>query len=380
MIAGAPGWRNCARGRLIDMKTELTSRERVNRACNHQPHDRVPRYETFWDDTIRRWAGEGMTGGREQALAELGADLAGVSSFFWPSPYPGRYELLEDRGNTQVVVDEWGGRLRVFKDHQTTPEHLGWECDSPDTWHTAIRPRILAANSTPETAPCLAATAAAEREQKWRYQIAVEPFECLRKLIGDEETMIGLIEEPEWIQDMAEVTTSRMLAGLDQLRDAGVRAEGLWIYGDMAYNHATLCSPETYRELIWPQHRRMCEWAHARGMKVIYHTDGNVNGVLDLYVEAGIDVLQPLECKAGMDLRTLSVSHGSKLGFFGNIDVMVLIRGNPEEIEEEIRAKISAGMSTGAYLYHSDHSIPPQVSWPLYQMIIGWVKQYGDYA
>ncbi len=362
------------------MNTTLSSRERVNRAIERKPHDRVPRYDTFWDDTIRRWEGEGLRGGREGALRALGADMRAVSPFHWPSPFPGREEPVSENTETRVFKDEWGATLRLFKDHQTTPEHLGWECDSPEAWHAGIRARILRGGAAIDPGPCMEACARADAEGKWRYLTAVEPFECLRKLVGDEEMMMGMIEEPEWIVDMAAVTTARTITDLERLMDAGVAADGLWIYGDMAYNHATLCSPAAYRSLIWPQHHRLCEWAKKRGMKVIYHTDGNVNAVLDLYVEAGIDVLQPLECKAGMDLGQLVPSHGDRLSFFGNIDVMVLIRGDLGEIENEISAKFAAGMRNKGYLYHSDHSIPPQVSWDLYQSIINFVQDYGSYG
>ena len=140
-----------------------------------------------------------------------------------------------------------------------------------------------------------------------------------------------------------------------------------------------MCSPKAYRELIWPEHKRLCDWAHERGMKAIYHTDGNVNGVIDLYIEAGIDVLQPLECKAGMDIRQLVPKYGDRLSFFGNIDVMEMITGDLDRIEAEIVSKFEAGKSNNGYIYHSDHSIPPQVSWTLYQEIIKLVEKHGDY-
>jgi uroporphyrinogen decarboxylase len=221
--------------------------------------------------------------------------------------------------------------------------------------------------------------ARAGKEKKWTFFNTVEPFECLRKLIGDEETMVGIKDDPEWIADMANVTTTRSLQTAQALLDTGIHPDGFWIYGDMAFNHATFCSPADYMELIWPQHKRMCDWAHERGMKTIYHTDGNVNGVIDLFIEAGIDVLQPLECKAGMDIRNLIPKYGKQLSFFGNIDVMVLIRGNIDEIEQEIMGKFAAGKSSSGYLYHSDHSIPPQVSWELYQRIIKLVEKHGNY-
>ncbi|MCC5836008.1 MAG: hypothetical protein JJU20_14875 [Opitutales bacterium] len=361
------------------MTQKLTSRERVRRAINREPHDRIPRYETFWEDTIQRWEKDGVSKARERALEELEADMAEVSSFFWPSPYPGRYEKSHETEDTIVLRDEWGGTFRQFKNQQTTPEHLGWECESPDIWRKEFRPRIEQFSDFLNPKPILEASRKGEQESKWRFSIGVEPFECLRKLIGDEATMINIIEEPEWIEEMAEVITSCNLRIFDRLYADGVRAEGLWIYGDMAFNHSTFCSPRQYREIIWPQHKRMCDWAHDHGMKLIYHSDGNVNAVVPDYIAAGIDVLHPMESKAGMDLRTLVPKHGANISFFGNIDVMKMIRGDEEELEEEIRLKLEAGKQKNGYIYHSDHSVPPQVSFPLYQKIISWVKKYGSY-
>jgi len=358
----------------------MSSRERVRAAFEKRPHDRVPRYETFWDDTIRNWQRQGLKRGREEALEALGADFACVSHFPWPSPYPGRDETVSEDETTRRFIDEWGATLRLFKDHQTTPEHISWECDSPEVWHASVRRTILETETPIDIEDCRKRYQQALRQEKWTFFNTVEPFECLRKLIGDEETMISIKEEPEWIIDLADVTTTRSLQSAQRLYDAGVHADCLWIYGDMAFNHATFCSPADYRELIWPFHKRMCDWAHNRGMKTIYHTDGQVNAVIDLYIEAGVDVLQPLECKAGMDIRNLVPRYGDQLGFFGNIDVMKLITGDLDLIEEEIRTKFKAGMRGNGYLYHSDHSIPPQVSWELYRKIIQLVDRYGVYA
>jgi len=114
-------------------------------------------------------------------------------------------------------------------------------------------------------------------------------------------------------------------------------------------------------------------------MKFIYHTDGDVNGVIDLYIAAGFDCLQPLECKAGMDIRRLAPRYGDRLSFFGNVDVMELLTNNRTRIEAEVKAKLAAGMATKGYIYHSDHSVPPQVSWSTYQFIISLLDQYGQY-
>ncbi len=357
----------------------ITPRERVALTFVRQPVDRVPRFETYWQDTLKAWEKQGLQGGQEAALNLLGADLAAVNDWdhVWPSPYRER-KVLEVKGNVMTVRDEWGGTNRFFTDRQTTPEHLGWECDSPDTWRKTHRPFFE--RDVPVDADRLRQLqSTGTRAERWRFIMAVEPFECLRKLIGDEEMLMAVIEEPEWIAEMAAAVTDRGLKMLERIYATVEPVEGLWIYGDMAFNHSTMCSPEHYRELIWPQHRRLCDWAHNRGLSVIYHTDGNVEGVLSDYVEAGIDMLQPLECKAGMDLAKLQQSHGDQLCFFGNIDVMTLITNNLEKIETEIRSKLAAGMARKNYIYHSDHSIPPQVTLATYEAMIEMVERYGNY-
>ena len=191
---------------------------------------------------------------------------------------------------------------------------------------------------------------------------------------------MAMVEDPEWVRDVSRVFTGQMLRNLDAVMATGIQPDGLWIYGDMAFKSSTMCSPQMYRELFWPDHKRLADWAHAHNMKFIYHTDGDVNGVIDLYLAAGFDCLQPLEAKASMDIRELCPRYGDRLAFFGNIDVMKMITNDVALIKTEIREKLAAGKATRGYIYHSDHSVPPQVSWTTYQEIIKLVKQYGAYT
>ena len=100
---------------------------------------------------------------------------------------------------------------------------------------------------------------------------------------------------------------------------------------------------------------------------------------MDLYIEAGFDCLQPLETKASMDIRKLCPRYGKDLAFFGNIDVMKMITNDLDLIEAEIISKFAAGKATRGYAYHSDHSVPPQVSWQTYQEIMRMVERHGNY-
>jgi len=214
---------------------------------------------------------------------------------------------------------------------------------------------------------------------KWTFLTGVDPFEETRSLMGDEITLMAMIEEPEWVRDVAVTFTDVVLRNFDAAISSGIKPDGLWIYGDMAFKTATMCSPSLYRELIWPEHKRFADWAHAHGMKCIFHTDGDVNSVIEDYIEAGFDCLQPLESKASMDIRNLCPRYGDRLSFFGNIDIMVMMTNDMDLIEAEICAKLAAGKLARNYIYHSDHSVPPQVSWETYQKVIRLVDRYGNY-
>lgn len=356
----------------------LTSRERVNAMFERKDHDRIPRHETFWTETIERWQGEGLDGDQQAVLDRLGSDFQGVC-WAWPAPYPGQWTVLDEDQTTKLILNPWGQKERVWKGRSGTPEHLGFCCNSPDDWFGTIKPLILKHVPHLDIDQTVANAAEARQRDKWSYFAGVESFEQTRRLLGDETTLIAMATEPDWVLDVSRTHTDVMLATYQRALDAGAKPDGLWIYGDMAYNHATMCSPAMYRELIWPDHQRLADFAHRNGMKFIYHTDGDVNGVIDLYIEAGFDCLQPLEAKANMDVRELCPKYGDRLAFFGNIDIMVMATNDREKIEHEIRTKLAAGKATRGYAYHSDHSVPPSVSWQTYQTIIDLVERYVRY-
>jgi uroporphyrinogen decarboxylase len=114
-------------------------------------------------------------------------------------------------------------------------------------------------------------------------------------------------------------------------------------------------------------------------MQVILHSCGYVKPLIPHLLDAGLDCLQPLEVKAGMDLLELKREFGKDLAFMGGIDVRTFNDPDPQALEQEIATKISAAKVGGGYIYHSDHSIPNNISFPQYCRAIDLVKKYGGY-
>ena len=80
-----------------------------------------------------------------------------------------------------------------------------------------------------------------------------------------------------------------------------------------------------------------------------------------------------------MDLIELKKTYGDVLAFMGGIDVRKMAADDPREIEEEIRTKITFAKKGGGYIYHSDHSVPDNVSFERYKYVIELVRRYGRY-
>ncbi len=359
-------------------RTTMDSRERVNRVFARRDHDRVPRHDTFWGDTIARWKTQGLAGDANTVLGLLESDIHGLQ-WLWPQCFPGQEQRISEDDETYVVRDGQGKTVRYWKHRQGTPEHLGFDCDSRHKWESIYKPALLSTGLQNDPAFVVRRYKQGRDLGKWCHLTGVEPFEETRALMGDEITAIAMADDPEWVRDVAVTFTDQILMNFDALMGTGIQPDGLWIYGDMAYNHATFCSPAMYRDLIWPEHKRLADWAHAHRMKFIYHTDGNVTDVLDLWIDAGFDCFQPIEAKAGMDIRTMLPKYGDKLAMFGNIDVMVMATNDRDAIEHELRSKLDAGMAHKAYIYHSDHSVPPTVDWDTYRFLIDLLNRHAWY-
>jgi uroporphyrinogen decarboxylase len=142
----------------------------------------------------------------------------------------------------------------------------------------------------------------------------------------------------------------------------------MWFGEDLGYKFKPFMSPAMYEEILEPGHKMLFEWSHAQGLKVIVHSCGFVEPLVPGLLRAGMDCLQALEAKAGMDMRRLLDTFGERLAYFGNIDARVLIANDRTQIDAEMEAKIPYVLRNGGrYILMSDHSIPPQVDFSTMQ-------------
>ena len=163
----------------------------------------------------------------------------------------------------------------------------------------------------------------------------------------------------------------------DKVWDAGYTFDCVTWPDDMGYKYNQFFSLKTYRELLKPVHKRAAEWAHAKGAVVRLHSCGDINPFIPDLIDAGIDALNPLEVKAGMDPVRIKREYGDALVLHGGINAVLWDK--PAEIEAEMRRVVPALKENGGYIFSSDHSVPSTVSLEDFRVIVDLAKELGSY-
>ncbi len=103
---------------------------------------------------------------------------------------------------------------------------------------------------------------------------------------------------------------------------------------------------------------------------MIVHSCGFVEPLVPGLLAAGMDCLQVIEVKAGMDLLRLYRAYGDRLSFMGGIDVREIISNDRRRIDRELEAKIPVVKQGNGFVLHSDHSIPNTVGYDTYRYFV----------
>ena len=348
--------------------------ERFTRAFRHEEGDRIPIIDEPWAGTLRRWHAEGMPEGIDWR-DYFGIDkLERISVDITP-----RYEVkvLEDTDRYQIVTTPWGVTLKNFKELDSTPEFLDYKVTTPEAWADAKARMTLDDDRIPWEM-------LKKNYPLWRKEGRfVEAgfwfgFDVTHSwMAGTETVLIAMYEEPEWVVDMFNTYLDRCIALFERVWDAGYTFDAIHWYDDMGYKGATFFSNDMYRELLKPVHRRAVEWAHNRGIWAHLHSCGDIMTRIDDLVEIGVDCLNPLEVKAGMEPLMLKKKYGDRLTLHGGINAVLW--DDRDAIVAAIEETVPVLKKNGGYIFSSDHSIPNSVSLAYMQAIIDTVKKAGAY-
>lgn len=361
----------------------MNSRERIAALMRHEIPDRMGLFEHFWADTVPTWNRDtvkvnGWVGD------QFDYDIYPHWNWFDTAPYPGVREVLEDDGERVVIKDGRGTTTRSWKNKPGAPEHLSFDCISPEVWNKKYREALVNGGMDHLKTLDLEASRKTLEEKRaaGKYITFHNLFvvEQLRAMLGDAHYLPALLEEPDWIRDFCRVYLDFYKRVYSLLFERVGKPDALFLYEDIAYSNGLFCSPKVLDNLLFPFHREMVGFLHDHGVTAIMHTDGDIRKAVSLIQGAGFDCLQGLEAKAGMDVRDLFSVVGNRLCLMGNINIMKMESNDPRIVEEEIVPKLRF-MSEHRipYVFHSDHSIPPTVTFDTYSYMVDLLKKHGTY-
>jgi len=353
-------------------------RERVLRALNHQEPDRVPiviggsaqkialptvcqllEHYSLPEASLRQvFAQFRFEHVSEPLWQRLGADARHV---YWQ---PERRFSLKLQETGDVYVDDWG------LDYNFSLGGGATSC----VYRSAPLAKATVSDLDTRSWPDPAADdrtigmreAAQELASEGRYAVYAYRhggvFDYASFLRGTERFMLDLVMNKPFAMRLVEKVTEILISYYERLLDAvGPYVDVIEIADDLGTQKGPMISPQTYDEFIKPCHKALVETIKRDhpDIKVMIHCDGGVRPLLPGLIDAGIDILNPVQVTAGgMEPKALKRDFGDALVFQGGLDTQnLLINATPVEVVEATKQLIDTLAPGGGYLFGPSHNL-----------------------
>lgn len=374
----------------------MTDLERFHACMDYQTADRRPNHEIgVWAQTKSRWLNESPADVRhftwnwleqENRLLLDKREYLNINYDFIP---PFEEKVLETTPEYEIIQSNKGIVSKALKAgteegmRMSMDQYLRHPVETPDDFK-ALKTRLVAAM------PARYIDNVAEKKAGWKRRThplilgqncAANGFYWrAREFMGTENLSLAWYDYPEMMHEMMEfyadfiIETSR--PALQQLK-----MDYFTLNEDLSMKSGPLLSPQTFKEFIFPHLRRMVDFFKSHGTKYFaVDTDGDPSALVPLFLDAGVDILWPMERAANADPLVFRQKFGKALRLMGGVDKRVLVQG-PAAIRRHLR-KLIPLIEEGGYIPTIDHTVPPDVSWDnfRYYMESKWALISGDFA
>jgi hypothetical protein len=333
------------------------------------------------ESTLRAWHQQGLPEGvhhYEYLMELLGIEIEEMqprvhldTSF---KMIPTFEEKVLEHKDGHYIVQDWMGAIteisdqydytyiRSAKDFVTRKWHRFPVQDRQD-WEDRMKWRYDPHH--PERFPVdLEERCAALRDRDYPVSISLNgPFWQMREWVGMENLCTLMIDDPDFVIEMADTWTEFVSATLKQITDR-VELDNVHISEDMAYKAHSMISPAMVRQFLMPAYRRWEREIKASGCPILdMDSDGNVEVLIPLWIEAGINLCDPIEVAAGNDIVAYRERYGKQIAYQGGIDKRAIAAGG-KVMRDEVMRVVPPLLRQGGFIPGCDHGVPPDISWP----------------
>ena len=332
-----------------------------------------------WHDYL--WEILGIERERTQPYVSLGVSFKMIPTFEEKvlEHKDGHYIVQDWMGAITEISDEYDYTyIRSAKDFVTRKWHR-FPVQSRQDWEERMKWRFDPYHEErfPED---FEERCAALRERDYPLSVSVNgPFWQMREWVGMENLCMLMIDDPAFVLEMAETWTEFVSATLEQIMDR-VELDCVHFSEDMAYKAHSMISPAMVRQFLMPAYVRWVEEILVSGCPIVdMDSDGNIEVLIPLWIESGINVCDPIEVAAGNDIIAYRERFGKAMAYRGGIDKRAIAAGG-QVMRDEVMRVVPPLLEDGGFIPGCDHGVPPDISWPnfiaytrLLAQLTGWL-------
>ncbi len=282
-------------------------------------------------------------------------------------------EDLEETEEHIIRRDRYGRKKKLCKGKATIALPLEYPVTDMESW-LEIK-QWYEFNEDRFAEGCIKQAQRARDEGQLLHMSIPGGFDEPRQLMGEEAACRAYYDQPELMHDILDTIASTALRVLDRVTQQ-VTVDQLSVHEDLAGKSGPLVGPRQIEDFIGPYYSRIWDLMESRGAQLFQQdSDGNINMVLDSFMEAGINSVLPMEPAAGMDIVQTREEYGDNLAMMGGIDKHV-IRRSKSEIREELEYKLQPKMQdAGGTVFGLDHRIPNGTPIELYRYYVRTARE-----
>ena len=284
-------------------------------------------------------------------------------------------KILEETNEHIISIDNYGRKMKLCKGSATIPLPLSYPVKDFDDW-LKIKHWYEFSEDRVNTEELKQAKKLQGRGHLILGSIS-GGFDEPRQLMGEENLCIAYYEQPELIRDILDTLTETALKIYDRILDI-VKIDCLTVHEDLAGKSGPLAGPSQINEFIKPYYKAVWNEVSRHGCTIFSQdSDGDMNAVIDSFLDCGITCMYPCEPAANMDIVELRKKYGKRLSLKGGLDKHVL-RGTEEDIKNELEHKICSITKSGGTVFALDHRIPNGVPLENYKYYVKLARELLD--
>lgn len=365
----------------------MNAREKFNAVLDFEPGAPAPKVETsYWYRCVEDFIEQGLpvveplpptntknivVRGGPVAISRGNDDFydKNVRAYFGMDPYFAKFpfdispllpkKIIREEKDSVIYRDSFGREVYEKKDDNTVSYVVSYPVETLEDFRKYKE--LYDANYEARLPANWKALTEEWRIRDYPIRLGGNPFGfygTARVLMGDENLMIAMYEEPELIHEIDRFYLD-LIKNYWSIFLKDVQMDCVMIWEDISYNRGSLISNEMFRAFFKPCYDELIDFFHQYGLKhILVDSDGFVEGILPEFVNAGATGMYPFEIYAGNDLLRIREAF-PKLQILGGINKRVLMtpRRNFEAIDRELE-KVPLLLRQGGFIPHVDHSVP----------------------